>query len=44
MSRRSLVPVPLHLCQNVDGPVSVVNRLDYEQDGVSVGARTAAER
>ncbi|MFI5640043.1 CBS domain-containing protein [Streptomyces goshikiensis] len=44
VSRRSLVPVVLRLCQSVDGVVDVVNRLDYAQDDVSVGARTPTER
>lgn len=44
VGRRSLVPIVLRLCQSVDGVVDVVNRLDYEQDDVSVGARTPAER
>ncbi|MFE2476040.1 CBS domain-containing protein [Streptomyces sp. NPDC059389] len=44
VSRRSLVPVVLRLCQSVDGVVDVVNRLDYAQDDVSVGARTPNER
>lgn len=44
VSRRSLVPIVLRLCQSVDGVVDVVNRLDYAQDDVSVGARTPTER
>ncbi|MGW7329024.1 CBS domain-containing protein [Streptomyces sp. NPDC054840] len=44
VSRRSLVPIVLRLCQSVDGVVDVANRLDYEQDDVSVGARTPTER
>ncbi|CAM5273484.1 CBS domain-containing protein [Streptomyces avidinii] len=44
VGRRSLVPIVLRLCQSVDGVVDVVNRLDYEQDDVSVGARTPTER
>ncbi|MCX5309123.1 MULTISPECIES: CBS domain-containing protein [Streptomyces] len=44
VSRRSLVPIVLRLCQSVDGVVDVVNRLDYTQDDVSVGARTPTER
>ncbi len=32
VTRRSLVPVVLRLCQSVDGVVSVIDRLDYEQD------------
>lgn len=44
VSRRSLVPIVLRLCQSVDGVVDVVNRLDYAQDDVSVGARTPPER
>ncbi|MCX4781556.1 CBS domain-containing protein [Streptomyces sp. NBC_01264] len=41
VSRRSLVPIVLRLCQSVDGVVDVVNRLDYEQDDMSVDTRTA---
>ncbi|MEU2831902.1 CBS domain-containing protein [Streptomyces lavendulae] len=44
VSRRSLVHIVLRLCQSVDGVVDVVNRLDYAQDDVSVGARTPTER
>ncbi|MFE0579671.1 CBS domain-containing protein [Streptomyces sp. NPDC058874] len=44
VSRRSLVPIVLRLCQSVDGVVDVVNRLDYAQDDVSVGAPTPSER
>lgn len=44
VGRRSLVPIVLRLCQSVDGVVDVVNRLDYEQDDVSVGAGPAMER
>ncbi|WP_327280209.1 CBS domain-containing protein [Streptomyces sp. NBC_01205] len=44
VSRRSLVPIVLRLCQSVDGVVDVVNQLDYAQDDVSVGARTPTER
>ncbi|MET3983015.1 CBS domain-containing protein [Streptomyces sp. PvR034] len=41
VSRHSLVPIVLRLCQSVDGVVDVVNRLDYEQDDMSVDTRTA---
>ncbi len=44
VSRRSLVPVVLRLCQSVDGVVDVANRLDYEQDDMSVGPQAADER
>ncbi|KOY53714.1 CBS domain-containing protein [Streptomyces sp. XY332] len=44
VGRRSLVPIVLRLCQSVDGVVDVVNRFDYEQDDVSVGAGPATER
>ncbi|MFJ1566471.1 CBS domain-containing protein [Streptomyces erythrochromogenes] len=44
VGRRSLIPIVLRLCQSVDGVVDVVNRLDYEQDDVSVGAGPASER
>ncbi|AWZ03472.1 MULTISPECIES: CBS domain-containing protein [unclassified Streptomyces] len=44
VSRHSLIPIVLRLCQSVDGVVDVVNRLNYEQDDMSVDARTATER
>ncbi|MFE9255218.1 CBS domain-containing protein [Streptomyces sp. NPDC006879] len=43
VSRRSLVPVVLRLCQSVDGVVDVIDRLDFEQDDVSFGSRTVTE-
>ena len=35
VSRRSLVPVLLRLCNSVDGVVGVVDRLAYEKDDLS---------
>lgn len=34
VSRRSLVPVLLRLCNSVDGVVGVIDRLTYEDDGL----------
>jgi CBS-domain-containing membrane protein len=41
--RSSLVPVILRMCQSVDGVVDVIDRLDYEQDDLSDGQKTASQ-